>query len=138
MKKIMTIILCIMSAICTKAEDKSAVSVWVESDNFQAYNISAKPVLKHVDNKLVVHLRNHDMGVYEIHDGMKITFSKECPNGNVNCDEGVTMADANAIVNQFLSNDVKNINVTAADANEDGTITMADANATVNLFLNNE
>ena len=58
--------------------------------------------------------------------------------GDVNGDGLVTMADANAVVNYFLSADpssITNFDVTAADVNMDGGITMADANAIVNMFL---
>jgi len=50
----------------------------------------------------------------------------------------VTMADANAVVNYFLSadkSDIKNFNSKKANVNGDKTITMADANAIVNMFL---
>ena len=58
--------------------------------------------------------------------------------GDVNNDGGITMADANAIVNYYLAEDktsIGNFNVEAADANNDGAITMADANAVVNMYL---
>ena len=58
--------------------------------------------------------------------------------GDVNGDGSITMADANAVVNYFLSTDksgITNFDVTAADVNKDGGITMADANQIVNMFL---
>ena len=58
--------------------------------------------------------------------------------GDVNGDGSITMADANAVVNYFLSTDpssITNFNVNAADVNGDKAITMADANAIVNMFL---
>ena len=58
--------------------------------------------------------------------------------GDVNGDGSITMADANAVVNYFLSTDksgITNFDVTAADVNNDGGITMADANQIVNMFL---
>ena len=62
--------------------------------------------------------------------------------GDVNGDNNITMADANAVVHYFLASDAdkvqmveNNFNVVAADVNEDGIITMADANAIVNIFL---
>ena len=58
--------------------------------------------------------------------------------GDVNGDGSITMADANAVVNYFLSTDpssITNFNVAAADVNGDKSITMADANAIVNMFL---
>ena len=62
--------------------------------------------------------------------------------GDVNGDNNITMADANAVVNYFLASDAdkvqmveNNFNVVAADVNGDGDITMADANAIVNIFL---
>lgn len=125
-------------AVTANAEDKTALKIWVESDNFQAYNISAMPVMKHVDGELKMCVNGNVLGTYAIQDKMKITFGEEAQKGDVNCDQSVTMADANAIVNKFLTGDVKNINVTAADSNSDGNITMADANNVVNMFLNNE
>ncbi len=62
--------------------------------------------------------------------------------GDVNGDNEITMADANAVVNYFLASDTEkaqmienNFNVEAADVITDGDITMADANAIVNIFL---
>lgn len=56
--------------------------------------------------------------------------------GDVNNDNSITMADANAVVNYFLATDKPvDFNVDAADANCDGDITMADANQIVNIFL---
>jgi len=58
--------------------------------------------------------------------------------GDANNDGSVTMADANMVVNYFLStdkSDIKNFNRKKADINGDGDITMADANAIVNAFL---
>ena len=51
--------------------------------------------------------------------------------GDVNGDDNVTMADANMIVNSFLSGE----DMEGADVNGDGSITMADANQVVNMFL---
>ncbi|MBR6191893.1 MAG: hypothetical protein IKQ68_07035 [Prevotella sp.] len=49
--------------------------------------------------------------------------------GNVNGDESVTMADANAVVNYYLATDKpEDFDVESADVNGDGGITMADAN----------
>ena len=58
--------------------------------------------------------------------------------GDVNGDGSITMADANAVVNYFLSTDksgITNFNVDAANVNGDDGITMADANAIVNMYL---
>ncbi len=56
--------------------------------------------------------------------------------GDVNHDGSITMADANVVVNYFLSTDKpEDFDKTTADVNEDGTITMADANMIVNMFL---
>ena len=56
--------------------------------------------------------------------------------GDVNHDGSITMADANAVVNYFLSTDKpEDFDKTTADVNGDGSITMADANAIVNMFL---
>jgi hypothetical protein len=58
--------------------------------------------------------------------------------GDVNGDGSITMADANMVVNYFLSTDpssIANFNVAAADVNGDNAITMADANQIVNIFL---
>ena len=75
-------------------------------------------------------------------DGMKFYFSiaenSEVILGDVNGDGSITMADANAVVNYFLSTDpssITNFNVAAADVNGDKSITMADANKIVNMFL---
>ena len=59
------------------------------------------------------------------------------PRGDVNFDGKVTMADANLVVNMFLSNNVGFSEKTqkAADVNEDGVVTMSDANEIVNIFL---
>ena len=57
--------------------------------------------------------------------------------GDVNHDGSITMADANAVVNYFLSTDKpEDFDKTIADVNGDGSITMADANMIVNIFLN--
>ncbi len=75
-------------------------------------------------------------------DGMKFYFSiaesSEVILGDVNGDGSITMADANMVVNYFLSTDpssIANFNVAAADVNGDKAITMADANQIVNMFL---
>lgn len=134
-KTIITMVLTLISVLAMNAEEKTAVSVWVASDNFQAYNMSAKPVMKHANGQLTMCVNGKAFGTYDLYDGMKITFSKEAQIGDVNGDENVTMSDANAIVNMFINGGAKNVNVTAADANSDCTITMSDANAVVNMFL---
>ena len=55
--------------------------------------------------------------------------------GDANRDNQVTMADANMVVNYFLSGETEGISLPHADVNNDGIITMADANAIVNIFL---
>jgi len=56
--------------------------------------------------------------------------------GDVNNDDVITMADANAVVNYFLASDKPaDFNVDAGDVNCDGDVTMADANQIVNIFL---
>lgn len=56
--------------------------------------------------------------------------------GDVNGDDAITMADANAVVNYFLTTDKpSDFDVTTADVNGDGEVTMADANQIVNSFL---
>jgi hypothetical protein len=56
--------------------------------------------------------------------------------GDVNGDNDITMADANAVVNYFLATDKpENFDVESADVNNDGDITMADANVIVNMYL---
>ena len=136
MKKIllglMAIIMCTGNAL---AEEKSALAIHVSSSDTQSYNISSLPVMKHVDGQLVMKVNGGELGKYEIYDGLKITFSKEADLGDVNQDSKTTMADANSIVNKFLSGYVTNINVTAADYNKDGQITMADANSVTNSYL---
>lgn len=58
----------------------------------------------------------------------EVTSAKK---GDVNGDGGVTMSDANMIVNAFLSGE----NLEGADLNGDGDVTMSDANQAVNIFL---
>ena len=70
--------------------------------------------------------------------GTAVVIEKPYILGDVNGDGSITMADANAVVNYFLSTDpssITNFNVAAADVNNDKSITMADANAIVNMFL---
>ena len=71
-------------------------------------------------------------------DGTEATYAYIGKLGDANNDGNVTMADANAVVNYFLSadkSDIKNFNSKKANVNGDKTITMADANAIVNMFL---
>ena len=55
--------------------------------------------------------------------------------GDVNNDGQVTMADANMVVNFFLSGEITESTLKRADVNGDGQVTMADANMIVNIFL---
>lgn len=56
--------------------------------------------------------------------------------GDVNGDDEITMADANMVVNYYLTpSNYPNFPVAQADMNNDNDITMADANAIVNLYL---
>lgn len=56
--------------------------------------------------------------------------------GDVNNDNDITMADANAVVNYYLTPaEYPNFPVKSADMNDDDEITMADANAIVNVYL---
>ncbi len=56
--------------------------------------------------------------------------------GDVNNDNEITMADANAVVNYYLTPaQYPNFPVKSADMNDDDEITMADANAIVNVYL---
>ena len=60
--------------------------------------------------------------------------------GDVNTDGSITMADANMVVNYFLSNNNEeetpsDIDMSVADINVDGQVTMADANIIVNTYL---
>lgn len=56
--------------------------------------------------------------------------------GDVNGDGYVTMADANLVVNYFLSGEtLDETRLTVVDVNGDGNVTMADANMIVNIFL---
>lgn len=55
--------------------------------------------------------------------------------GDVNRDGVVTMADANMVVDIFLTGDVDENVKKIADVNEDGYVTMADANEITNIFL---
>jgi len=71
-------------------------------------------------------------------DGTEATNAYIGKLGDANNDGSVTMADANMVVNYFLStdkSDIKNFNKKKANVNGDSDITMADANAIVNLFL---
>ena len=70
--------------------------------------------------------------------GAAVVIEKPYILGDVNGDGSITMADANMVVNYFLSTDpssIANFNVAAADVNGDKAITMADANQIVNIFL---
>ena len=70
--------------------------------------------------------------------GTAVVIEKPYILGDVNGDGSITMADANMVVNYFLSTDpssIANFNVAAADVNGDNAITMADANQIVNIFL---
>ena len=70
--------------------------------------------------------------------GTAVVIEKPYILGDVNGDGSITMADANMVVNYFLSTDpssIANFNVAAADVNGDKAITMADANQIVNIFL---
>lgn len=58
--------------------------------------------------------------------------------GDVNGDGSVTMADANLVVNYYLSGSGNNGDIEAYDVNDDGSVTMADANMIVNIFLNQQ
>ena len=58
--------------------------------------------------------------------------------GDVNGDGTVTMADANLVVNYYLSGSGNNGDIEAYDVNDDGSVTMADANMIVNIFLNQQ
>jgi len=71
-------------------------------------------------------------------DGTEATYAYIGKLGDANNDGSVTMADANMVVNYFLStdkSDIKNFNRKKANVNGDSDITMADANAIVNMFL---
>ena len=71
-------------------------------------------------------------------DGTEATYAYIGKLGDANNDGSVTMADANMVVNYFLStdkSDIKNFNKKKANINGDGDITMADANQIVNVFL---
>ena len=59
--------------------------------------------------------------------------------GDVNGDNDITMADANAVVNYFLAIEKpQGFDVESADVNDDDDITMADANMIVNMYLEGE
>lgn len=84
-----------------------------------------------------------NLKVTVVRGGVKVTSvpGAAAASGDVNGDGGITMADANAIVNYYLAEDkstVTGFNADAADMNGDGDITMADANAVVNMFLGQE
>ena len=72
-------------------------------------------------------------------NSIEITPASDVVMGDVNGDQAVTMADANAIVNYYLAEDKTTVNgfdAQAANVNGDDDITMADANAVVNMYLN--
>jgi hypothetical protein len=74
-------------------------------------------------------------------NSIEITPASDVVMGDVNGDKSVTMADANAIVNYYLTEDkttVNGFNAQAANVNGDDDITMADANAVVNMYLGAE
>ena len=74
-------------------------------------------------------------------NSIEITPASDVVMGDVNGDKNVTMADANAIVNYYLTEDkttVNGFNAQAANVNGDDDITMADANAVVNMYLGAE
>ncbi len=97
------------------------------------------------DGKITLGVRNegapawfafNDISLQLVAAAPGFDYSKLGIKGDVNNDESVTMADANAIVNYYLSTDKDaNFPVDTADMNGDGDVTMADANAVVNEFL---
>lgn len=61
--------------------------------------------------------------------------------GDCNVDGSITMADANMVVNYFLSTNkssTKGFNFRNANMNGDDDITMADANQIVSMYLNSK
>ena len=97
------------------------------------------------DGKITLGVRNegapawfafNDISLQLVAAAPGFDYSKLGIMGDVNNDESVTMADANAIVNYYLSTDKDaNFPVDTADVNGDGDVTMADANGVVNEFL---
>ncbi len=76
---------------------------------------------------------------YQPYVNQWVTIRYASVHGDVNRDRSITMADANMVVNYFLSTDKpEDFDLRAADVNGDGEITMADANQIVNMFLNGE
>lgn len=84
-----------------------------------------------------MYVPSESITAYKNADGWKdFDNIKAIPTGDCNSDGGITMADANAVVNYFLATDKpEGFDTTAADVNGDGDITMADANMIVNMFL---
>ena len=85
----------------------------------------------------ILYVPSESITAYKNADGWKdFDNIKAIPTGDCNSDGGITMADANAVVNYFLTTDKpEDFNEDAADVNCDGQVTMADANMIVNMFL---
>jgi hypothetical protein len=84
-----------------------------------------------------------NLKVTVVRGGVKVTSVPGAATtlGDVNGDDAVTISDANAIVNYYLTEDkttVTGFNADAADVNGDGGISISDANAVVNMYLGQE
>ena len=101
------------------------------------------------DGKVTLGVRNDGAPAWFAFNEIRLEMVAPAPGfnyaltlGDVNGDDQITMADANAVVNYFLADDTEKakrvengFNVDAANVNGDEGITMADANAIVNMFL---
>ena len=84
-----------------------------------------------------MYVPSESITAYKNADGWKdFDNIKALPTGDCNSDGGITMADANAVVNYYLAIEKpQGFDVESADVNDDGDITMADANVIVNMYL---
>lgn len=123
-----------LGVVSASAEDKSALYVTppTEGADTAIYNLSVKPVLKFVDNEIVVEVNGTEGRHIAIKDGLKLTFGEGILMGDANRDEKVDHADAVAVADNFIGKDV-DVDKNRADVNYDGTLTVADANNITNM-----
>lgn len=117
--------------LCADEETGWSMTIECQEDMVTIPKIFEGPVGKVID-ALVVDDEGKATG-----STLKVKFQRPAfiP-GDVNGDGNVTMADANAVVNYYLSTEKPtDFNTDAADVNGDDEVTMADANAIVNMFL---
>lgn len=97
-----------------------------------AYNLSVKPVLKHVGNTLVIEINGKETHTVTLEEGLTMTFGKTILMGDANSDGIVNTEDAFTVTEYFVGKN-KKIDKNAADINYDGKVTVADANSIVNI-----